>query len=238
MDIDELRRLAAKEEISLNFIAKDEMISKALLALQGFDNIILKGGTAINRVYLKNKRFSEDIDFDIIFKGNAKQAIPITKDTMKSLNMFDAAKPRIMKDTIRYDLFYTNPLSHKDKIRIEFKVIRKSKGYGKKVVNFGFAPYNSALLNVYDIEELIKHKVECIINRLEGKDFFDLYYLIELSNKLRISKGEKENIINKISMEEKEIKAVANIINHYIPKKNRPIWSIFLDELKEKVNLF
>ena len=171
MDIDELRRLAAKEEISLNFIAKDEMISKALLALQGFDSIILKGGTAINRVYLKNKRFSEDIDFDIIFKGNAKQAIPITKDIMKSLNMFDAAKPRIMKDTIRYDLFYTNPLSHKDKIRVEFKAIRKAGHYSKKVVNFGFAPYNSALLNVYDIEELIKHKVECIINRLEGKDF-------------------------------------------------------------------
>jgi len=48
MELDELRRISAKEELSLNFIAKDEMISRVLAGLQGFDDIILKGGTAVN----------------------------------------------------------------------------------------------------------------------------------------------------------------------------------------------
>src|SRR3989344_8380575 len=106
MELDELRRLAAKEELSLNYIAKDEMISKALAKLQKFDNIILKGGTAINRVYLKNKRFSEDIDLDLIFNGTVKLALTATNKIIKVIEGFDIAKPRIMKKTIRYDLFY------------------------------------------------------------------------------------------------------------------------------------
>lgn len=238
MEMGELRRLAAKEELSLNFIAKDEMISRLLFNLQGFGDIILKGGTAINRVYLKNKRFSEDIDMDIIFKGSIKEAVPSTKEIISKIEGFQIAKPRLMKETIRYDLFYINPLNHKDKIRLEFTLIKKASNFSKRIVNFGFVPYDSALLNVYDIEEMIKQKIDCVLNRSEGKDFFDLYYLLDLPHKpLNVLKEEKEKIIKSINVEEKEIKSVANITNHYIPKGKRPSWGIFLEELKEKINV-
>ncbi len=233
MDLDELRRLAAKEEISLNYIAKDEMISKVLVKLQKFDNIILKGGTAINRVYLKNKRFSEDIDLDLIFNGTVKQALTITDEIIKVVEGFTIARPRIMKETIRYDLFYTNPLNHKDKIMLEFKVIKKAGNYSKKIVNFGFVPYDSSLINVYTIEELIKHKIACIMARNEGKDFFDLYYLLEISHESMSI--DKEKIIERITFEENEIKIISNTLNHYVPKKQRPDWKIFLEQLKEKI---
>lgn len=236
MELDELRRISAREELSLNFVAKDEMISKVLLALQGFDDIILKGGTAINRVYLKNKRFSEDIDFDLVFKGNVKEAVDRTKEIVNSLNGFSIARPRIMKETIRYDLFYTNPLNHKDRVMLEFKAIKKASSYSKRIVNFGFVPLESSLLNVYDIEELISQKIGCIMNRTEGKDFFDLYYLIELPHKpVAEVKKRKEEIIKRITIEEKQIRTVANIINHYLPRKSRPNWTIFLEELKKKI---
>jgi len=239
MELDELRRISAKEEVSLNFIAKDEMISKALLQLQGNEEIILKGGTAINRVYLKNKRFSEDIDFDLLFKGNVKEAVIKTKEIVKKINGFDVARPRIMKNTVRYDLFYINPLNHKDKIRLEFSVIKEAKNYSKKIVNYGFVPYESALLNVYDIEMLISHKVECILNRIEGKDFFDLYYLMDLpikkGNGLRLK---REEILQRITTMENQLTSVINIINHYIPRGERPNWNIFLEELKEKIRKY
>ena len=94
MEIEELRRLAAKEELSLNYIAKDEIISKILFKLQKFDNLILKGGTAINRVYLKNKRFSEDIDFDILFNGTLKQVIQRTDEIVSKLKEFQISAGR------------------------------------------------------------------------------------------------------------------------------------------------
>lgn len=231
MNIDELRSLSAKTELSLNFVAKDEMISHALLSLQGNDDIILKGGTAVNRVYLRNKRFSEDIDFDLIFGDSAKRALKRTSEIAGKIKGLE--RPRIMKETIRYDLLYANPLGHKDRIRIEFRVAKKAKNYGKKVVNFGFVPAESALLNVYNIEELIKQKTSCILNRLEGKDFFDLYYLIDIPHGKIVF--DKEKILERISLAESMLKDIANAANHYIPKSQRPSWEIFLEELRAKI---
>jgi len=235
MNLEELRRLAAKEEMSLNFIAKDEMLSKLLVILKGFDDLVLKGGTAVNRVYINKKRFSEDIDFDLIFKGSVKEALGRTKEIVSVIKGFEIQRPRIMHSTIRYDLIYTNPLGHKDKVRLEFRVTKKAGKYSKKIVNWGFVPGESSLLNVYDIEELIKSKIECVLDRLEGKDFLDLYYLMEIPHK-HVKRINKDKLIERINLEEKEMKSVINAVNHYIPRNLRPAdWTEFLEELKKKI---
>ncbi|MBS3175566.1 nucleotidyl transferase AbiEii/AbiGii toxin family protein [Candidatus Woesearchaeota archaeon] len=233
MNIEELRRIAAKEQLSLNYVAKDEMLSKVLIYLQENDKIILKGGTAINRVYLRNKRLSEDIDFDFISKKNVKESLIDTKEIMNKIKDFQIARPRIMKETIRYDLYYINPLNHKDKIRVEFKIVKKAENYEKRIVNFGFVPFTTSLINVYDVEELIKHKAAYIVNRLEGKDFFDFYFLLDLEHK-KIGL-DREKLLERLNLEERKIKELANTINHYIPRNERPNWILFLEELKDKI---
>lgn len=229
MDLRELRRLAAKEGISLNYIAKDERISDALAQLQGHDELILKGGTAINRVYLKNKRFSEDIDFDIVSTRPSKKAAEI----VKGIRGFDSKGPRKMGKTIRYDLYYINPLNHKDRMMLEFNPVKRSSSFSKRIVSFGFVPHEPALMNVYDIGELIRMKSECVKSRSDGKDFFDLYYLLGLPHKhIQLGKGE---VLEGIERALKEVKQLGNSTNHYIPKDSRPLWEGMLGELKVKI---
>ncbi len=236
MELDELRRLAAREELSLNYIAKDEMISRALSALQGFDDIVLKGGTAIHRAYLRNRRFSEDIDFDFVFKGTVKQAVARTGEIAGNVKGFTIARPRIMGDTIRYDLFYTNALNHRDRIMLEFRRVTRASGYARRIVNFGFVPADSALLNVYDVEELILQKIYCIMNRREGKDLFDLHCLLGLQHRpVAALRNDREEILGRLSLGEKQIRAMGNTLNHYLPRSSRPDWVSFLEELKGKV---
>ncbi len=224
MNLRELRQLSAKYELSLNFIAKDLMISKALYYFQDIPKIILKGGTAINRVYLKEeRRFSEDIDFDFNSGKSPKQIVEETNDIMNKIHEFKIAKPRIMHSLIRYDLFYINPLNHRDKIRVEFNVKKVTERYSKKIVNFGFVPYKASLLNVYEKDVLIKQKLACLIGRKEGKDIYDLYYLMPF----KVSNPKK--IIKKLS--ELDIKSVRDVANHYIPKQLRPDWEMMVKEL-------
>jgi hypothetical protein len=234
MDLTELRRIAAKEELSLNYVAKDEMISRALSALQGHDDLVLKGGTAINRAYLKNLRFSEDMDFDLIRGGNARQAIARTREIVEKLEGFEIAKPRIVRGTIRYDLYYINPMGQRDRIMLEFRVAGEASGYEKRIASFGFVPSEPALLNVYGIEELIRQKIACILSRMEGKDFFDLYHLLGLPHE-RIKIVDKKLLLKRMDLEEKAIKSVGNVLNHYIPRSKRPDWGEFLGALKERV---
>ena len=75
------------------------------------------------------------------------------------------------------------------------------------------------------------------MSRIEGKDFLDLYYLMDLPHK-HIIDIKKQEIIKKVNLEEKQIKSIANIINHYIPRNDRPNWSIFLEELKERIKKY
>ena len=77
-----LRYLAVKTGLSLKYISKDEKISYLLSQLWDIfgRRVILKGGTALNRVYLSKlnaSRFSEDIDLD--YFGD----MPVTKTLEK-----------------------------------------------------------------------------------------------------------------------------------------------------------
>ena len=68
VDREILRLYALRTGLGLKYLSKDEMISVALKQLRPlFPDVIFKGGTALNRVYLSQigvNRFSEDIDLD------------------------------------------------------------------------------------------------------------------------------------------------------------------------------
>lgn len=237
LNLKELRRLSAEQELSLNYIAKDLMISKCLLELQDFKNIVFKGGTALNRVYLKKigkMRFSEDIDLDYNTIKEPKQVInKINNILQNKLNSFNIARPRIMNKTIRFDLSYINPLQHKDKIKIEFRIKKINEKHSKKIVNFGFVAHDSALLNIYEKEVFIKHKINCILSRKEGKDIYDLYYLLE--DNTDISKRTAQRLLKSLDLNKAEIKQIANSTNHYLQRNLRPNWEEFINELKKKI---
>ena len=232
MDLRELRQLAAKEGISLNYIAKDEKVGDVLAQLQGHEELILKGGTAINRVCLGNKRFSEDIDLDIISDKPSKDAASLAK----GLNGFEVLGPRRMGKTIRYDLYYTNPLEHRDRIMLEFNPLKRAPPFEKRVVNFGFVPHEAALMNVYDVETFIQMKSECVKRRFDGKDFFDLYYLLDLPHGHVLL--DKQGLLEAIAKAFKGVKPMGNATNHYIPRDSRPVWDLLLHDLKEKVEKY
>lgn len=84
MDIEMLRYLAAKTGLSLNYISKDEKLSYLLFQLWEIfgRKVILKGGTALNRVYLSKlnaSRFSEDIDLDYFDDIPLNEKLKISK---------------------------------------------------------------------------------------------------------------------------------------------------------------
>lgn len=232
MDLRELRRLAAREGISLNYIAKDERISDALLQLQGHDELVLKGGTAINRVYLRNKRFSEDIDMDIVSSNPTKRVARI----VEGLKGFEVSGPMKTGKAIRYDLYYANPLGHRDRVMLEFNPVKKTSGFEKKVVNFGFVPHESVLMNVYNVGRMVEMKAKCIKSRSDGKDFFDLCYLLDVPHKhIRL---DKTGVLDGVGRALKEVKRISNSANHYIPKDSRPLWDGLLRELAEKARAY
>jgi len=119
-----LRYLSVKTGLSLNYISKDEKVSYLLSQVWEIfgDNVILKGGTALNRVYLSKlnvSRFSEDIDLDYFGKGDLNERIKAVEAKVKRIKDFNVRSPRILHRTLRFDCHYTNELGNQDRVRLE-----------------------------------------------------------------------------------------------------------------------
>ncbi len=247
MDKKEIRRKALEKGLSINYIMKDKEISKIFLILENkINDIFLKGGTGINRVYLEEtKRFSEDIDFDVYSKENInKVKEDIYKILKKELKDYDVQKPRIMNKTIRYDVLYVNEFENKEKIRLEYRIInKKPKNVDLKIINNGFVSYKACLYYIYTIEELIFQKLFALINRIEGKDIYDIYYLLEQEyNKKELKeifkqKEQEQIIITAIErlkefLNKKEtLTYINNSTNHFISKDKRICFEIMIKNL-------
>ncbi len=100
MDERMLKYTATKTGLGLNYVDKEEKISLLLSQLWEIfgEKTILKGGTAINRVYLAKigaARFSEDVDIDY-FNGNVETSANEIIDGMKKIEGFKVKGPRIL----------------------------------------------------------------------------------------------------------------------------------------------
>ena len=78
LDLEVCRSIAVRNGLPLQFVFKEFHIINIIGEIAGAafsskNPLVLKGGTALNKVYLKKlQRFSEDIDFDLVIK-NADQ---------------------------------------------------------------------------------------------------------------------------------------------------------------------
>ncbi len=254
MDMTNIRKLALTNELSINYILKDLEISKIFEKLENKLNIVLKGGTGINRVYLKKeeRRFSEDIDFDIYSNKNINVIkAELYEKLKKLLPEYQIEKPRIMNETIRFDIFFQG--LQKDKIKLEFKIISKNTNAKTttKIVDFGFVPHKTTQYLTYILEEFILQKLYAFVNRTDGKDSYDLYFLLQLEynkNTLNtiIKEFNKENNSDLITQsknkmtqllnDKTQLRYLENSINHYIPKSKRQLFSGLLRELNDFID--
>lgn len=253
-DIEMIKLVAMRTGLGLKFISKDEKISILLSELSkvfGERIFVLKGGTAINRIYLK-KRFSEDIDFDFIAREGKKEKTSTINEILKTIKGFDIERGRMMKDVIRYDCRYVNEFGDKDIVRIEFnlaydKIVAVDEP--KKIVVSSFIlPLVSAHLLVYSFEDIVARKINALYTREDGKDVFDLFHALDLSyNKEMLGKALgligyknieklKEELKNKLNLFEKRIFYIGNSTNPYIPVSLRPEWRSFIASLMSKID--
>ncbi|MBS3151638.1 nucleotidyl transferase AbiEii/AbiGii toxin family protein [Candidatus Woesearchaeota archaeon] len=260
-ELELIKMRALRTGISINYISKDEKISNMLEQISRIfeDKIVLKGGTALNRVYLQKfnaARFSEDIDFDFILNKPLADKIKFVKKGVKLIKDFKIDKGRLLHRTLRFDCFYTNEIGHRDKIRIEFYLSHPKQLSVKKsentLIKSSFIDSASCMFNTYSLEDLIARKLITLYNRNEGKDVYDLFYSLELKyDKKEVEKALAillkffhikltvkaflSALLIKIGQLKENSYYIGNSTNHYLPKELRPEWSIFIGTLEQKI---
>lgn len=214
-EAEEMRHYAAKAGLGLQFVVKEAFLFE-LMELFSEKEFVLKGGTAINKGFLRgHQRFSEDLDYD---SGCSEGEV---RGFVRSLG-WSVKKEFHTKHSTGFMLeYYFNGVRDTVKAEVSFGIQGK---HEKTRMESDFLPV-SKRVNAYVFSELNKQKEDALIERREWKDLYDLYWMKELNPKeFRLRKrGEFSKALKDLQVEK--------TANAYIPSNKRPNWQ----EVREKM---
>lgn len=247
MDItlDELKIISNKEGFNLVMTEKDYLISYLLYLLKDVKGIYFKGGTAINKLLLNNKRISEDLDFtiskelnEIIKEINEKLKGTIFNKVEKDKNLF-----KFTRLIIHYKLFHEDGTIFLDLNQRASMLLKPEK---LNIVHFYKEQIPEFKINCLNKEEMVAEKLRATIERYKPRDYIDLYNLIKsgysinldlVQRKMKNSKKQFDiNLIFKntnkvfriwekdlsvITKEKIEFKEVMSFLSDYFNFKNK-----------------
>lgn len=162
-------------------IAKHEQLSKA---------IVFKGGTVLKKVYFEDYRFSEDLDFTLLNSETTNEQI---FDWFKEVFEFIKEEANIPLEIIdnnehedggiNFYISYIGPLGGQgNNKRVKVDISRSEQLVFEPVMKDVFVDYTDLeayQLLCYPLEEVLVEKMRSVMQRMQARDFYDIWYLLE-----------------------------------------------------------
>ncbi|MBI5158782.1 nucleotidyl transferase AbiEii/AbiGii toxin family protein [Candidatus Micrarchaeota archaeon] len=163
-----MRRIAAKEGVPQAIVEKDLALSVALKVIAESnlaEHVVFKGGTAIRKIYFKEARFSEDLDFNALDAGKT-ECMKLLKDALEDKTIdgviFEKAEEEKTPAGLKSAVKYVGPLAHAQRIRFDFNFRENlvEKPERRQLIDaygLGFAE-----LSVLGLEEIFAEKLHAL----------------------------------------------------------------------------
>ena len=153
--------------------------------------IVFKGGTVLKKVYFEDYRFSEDLDFTLL---NAEISNVQIFEWFKEVFEFIKDEANIPLDIIdnnehedggiNFYISYIGPLGgqgNNKKVKVDisrceqlvFEPIMKN-------VFVGYSDLEEYKILCYKLEEVLVEKMRSVMQRMQARDFYDIWYLLEV----------------------------------------------------------
>jgi predicted nucleotidyltransferase component of viral defense system len=176
-----MQDLIQQEKFELEVL--DELNSKKLLG-----NLVFGGGTMLRLCWGLN-RFSVDLDFWVVKDIDFKKLFTQIENCLKvSYVIIDSANK-----------FYTLLFEIKSKNYPRALKIEIRKGAKKidieKAIAFSKYSNSQVILNTVFLDDMMRAKIEAILDRKEIRDAFDIEFLLKKGIKLNINKIEKDKLL-------------------------------------------
>ncbi len=165
----------------LKGIAQHEQLSRV---------IVFKGGTVLKKIYFEEYRFSEDLDFTLInteisneqiFEWFMETFVYIKEEANIPLEIIDNNQHE--DGGINFYISYIGPLGGQgNNKRVKIDISRSELLVFEPVMKAVFIDYTDMeehQLLCYPLEEVLVEKMRTIMQRMQARDFYDIWYLLE-----------------------------------------------------------
>ena len=192
----EIDRIAIKEGVRATQIQKDYIISWILWGLSRnkflFDNLVFKGGTCLKKIYFKDYRFSEDIDFTLLDDAVDNDEVLMNFNGLFD-NIYETARIQLQTEkgsfeihrssgSIKFRIGFNGPHGN-DYVKVD--ITRGEKilfDCGPKTVQNIYSDLdeeNEINIKAYSLQEILIEKMAALMGRTIPRDLFDFYFLTE-----------------------------------------------------------
>ena len=176
-------------------IEKDYILSWILQGIarhsQLSEQIIFKGGTVLKKVYFEDYRYSEDLDFSLLNSEIANEQIFEWFEEVFEYIEDEANIPlEIVDDNkhedggINFYISYVGPLGGKGankKVKVDISRSEKLEfAPEKRKVFCSYSDQEGHQLLCYSLEEVLVEKMRSIMQRMQARDLYDIWYLSEI----------------------------------------------------------
>jgi len=166
----------------LQGVAKNENLAKSLA---------FKGGTVLKKTYFKDYRFSEDLDFTLLNNTTSNDQIFIWfKEAFEYIREESNIPLEIIDDNehedggINFYISYIGPLGGQGKNkRVKVDISRSEKLVFAPVwqkLLLSYTDQEEHTLLCYPLEEVLVEKLRSVMQRMQARDFYDIWYLLEV----------------------------------------------------------
>jgi uncharacterized protein len=166
----------------LKGIAQHEFLSKV---------IVFKGGTLLKKIYFKDYRFSEDLDFTLLKNEITNEQLFewfnetfefILEEANISLEIIDDNEH--VKGGMNFYISFVGPLGgHGSNKKVKVDISRIEILQFKPLICHPFKVYSDLTehqLLCYSLEEILVEKMRSVMQRMQVRDFYDIWYLLEV----------------------------------------------------------
>ena len=182
--------LAKKNKVSETVIFREYIqlfFLSQLYALKGSDKIFFKGGTALHFIY-KAPRFSEDLDFSVNMEE--KHFYEIIRDLFKQISKLEPVNFKERKSTAGKKFLLTvsaSVLPYETFVSLDFSFREKVLRPQKSIIDTEYPILFTSYVYHLSKEEILAEKIRAILTRTQGRDLYDLWYLIAQGTEIDVN---------------------------------------------------
>ena len=191
----EIQKKANQVGVRDQQIEKDYILSWILWGVANHEHLskilVFKGGTVLKKVYFEDYRFSEDLDFTLLNNEIANEQIfNWFEETFEEIKEESNIPLEIIDDNehedggINFYIGYVGPLGgfgNNKKVKVD--ISKSEKLEFEPVVKNAIVDYSDLeeyTLLCYPLEELLVEKLRCTMQRMQPRDYYDIWYLVEV----------------------------------------------------------
>lgn len=191
----EIQKKAQRLDVRDQQIEKDYILSWILQGVAQHQDlskaIAFKGGTVLKKIYFEDYRFSEDLDFTITADDVSNEQIFSWFNEVFEYILDKANIPLAIVDDnehadggINFYIGYTGPLggvSANKSVKID--ISRSEHLIFEPILKSAILSYSDQQehrLLCYSLEEVLVEKLRSVIQRMQARDLYDIWYLLEI----------------------------------------------------------